>query len=193
MLKKLFVALFATFLFVVPEVYAHTYLDSTNPSDGSTITQDLQTISLNYSGIIEEGSTFNVRTSSGSDVPLDSITLKESVLSGTFASPIPNDTYTVNWKSISQDGHPLAGSFSFTVHLPTAAESAKSVIPGDDTEQKIASDVTSIVDTLQTDTDSEGGVSFWVLVMVLTVIVVALGAFSAYSYRRSFVKRKTNK
>lgn len=190
MLKPLCVALIATFLFVVPEIYAHTYLDSTNPSDGSTITQDLQTISLNYSGIIEQGSTFSVRTSSGSEIPLDSITVHEGVLSGTFASPLPNDTYTVEWDSISQDGHPLSGSFSFTVNHPTAAETAEGKIPGADTDQKIESDVTGLVDTLQTDTDTENGFSFWVLVVVLTVIVLALGGFSAYSYKRSFVKRK---
>lgn len=193
MFKQLFVALIATFLVVVPTTYAHTYLDSTNPADGETITQDLQTIELSYSGEIEEGSTFNVWTSSGSEIPLDSISVNEGVLSGTFATPLPNDTYTVEWDSISQDGHPLSGSFSFTVNMPTAAETAEGKIPGADTDQKIESDVADLVGTLQTDTDTENGVSFWVLVIVLTIIVLALGAFSAYSYKRSFVKRKKDK
>lgn len=190
MLKQLFVALIATFLVVVPEAFAHTYLDSTNPADGAKITQDLQTITLSYSGVIEEGSTFKVMTSSGSEIPLDSINVHEGVLSGTFASPLPNDTYTVEWDSISQDGHPLSGSFTFTVNNPTAAETAEGKIPGDDTDQKIESDVADLVDTLQTDTDTENNFSFWVLVIVLTVIVLSLAAFSAYSYKRSFVKRK---
>lgn len=193
MLKPLILVLVATFLVVVPDSYAHTYLDSTNPTDGATITQDLQTITLTYSGQIEEGSTFSVRTSHGSEIPLDSISLHNGVLSGTFASPLPNDTYKVEWNSISQDGHPLSGTFSFTVNMPTATETEEGVISGANTDQQIESDVASIVDTVQTETDSEGGSSFWILVIILTIIVVALGAFSAYSYRRSFVKRKNEK
>lgn len=193
MLKPLFIALIASLLVFVPEAFAHTYLDSTKPTDGATITQDLQTITLTYSGQIEEGSTFSVHTSAGSEVPLDSIKVQDGVLSGTFASPLPNDTYKVEWNSISQDGHPLSGSFSFTVNRPTAAETAEGKIPGGDTDQQIESNVDTIVDNVKTETNSEGGSSFWLLVIILTIIVVALGVFSAYSYRRSFVKRKNDK
>ena len=193
MLKPLFVAFVASFLVFVPDAFAHTYLDSTKPTDGATITQDLQTITLTYSGQIEEGSTFSVHTSAGSEVPLDSIKVQDGVLSGTFASPLPNDTYKVEWNSISQDGHPLSGSFSFTVDRPTAAETAEGKIPGSDTDQQIESNVDTIVDNVKTETNSEGGSSFWLLVIILMIIVVALGVFSAYSYRRSFVKRKNDK
>ena len=190
MLKQLLFTLVATLLLFAPETFAHTYLDSTNPPDGATITEEIQTIELNYSGKIEEGSIFKVLASNGSEMAMESITLNDGRLTGTFGSPLPNDTYTVKWDSISEDGHPLSGSFSFTVN-EHVADNGK--VSSADTSKQIESDVSSIVDTLKTETDSEDGNSIWGLIIVLGIIIVIFAVLTVYTYKRSFIKRKNNK
>ncbi|MBD8032980.1 copper resistance CopC family protein [Solibacillus merdavium] len=189
MMKQLLLALAATFLLFVPGANAHTYLDSTNPAKGATVTEDLRKIELKYSGEIEEGSIFKVLSSDGSEMPITSITLNDGVLTGTLASPLPNDTYIVEWNSISEDGHPLTGTFSFTVNTaknPNNQETAA------DTVEKLDSNVDSIVDTLKDETDSEGDNSIWTLIIVVAIIVLVLVVITMYSYKRWLVKRKGN-
>ncbi|WP_274306921.1 copper resistance CopC family protein [Solibacillus daqui] len=193
MLKQLLFTLVATFLLFVPKTYGHTYLDSTNPTDGATITEELQTIDLVYSGKIEEGSIFKVLASDGSEMAMESFTINDDVLTGTLASPLPNDTYTVEWDSISQDGHPLSGSFSFTINAHVASNTDNETESGADTSEQIASDVSKIVDTLKTETDSEDGNSIWALIIVIAIILLVITVVTIYSYKRTYVKRKKNK
>ncbi|MGE7024137.1 copper resistance CopC family protein [Solibacillus cecembensis] len=193
MLKQLMFTLVATFLLVVPKTYAHTNLELTNPTDGATVTEELQTIELNYSSKIEDGSSFKVLASDGSEMAMESFAINDDVLTGNIASPLPNDNYTVKWDIISQDGHPLSGSFTFTMNALVASESDNDKIAGSDTNEKIASDVTEIVDTLKTETDSEDGNSIWALISVIVIILVVITVITIYTYKRTYVKRKKNK
>lgn len=190
MMKQLLFSLAATFLLFVPGAYAHTYLDSTTPAKGATVTEALKTIELKYSGNIEEGSIFKVLSSDGSEMAIDSMTLNDGVLTGTLASPLPNDTYIVEWNSISEDGHPLTGSFSFTINIAKNPDNQENAA---DTVEKLDSNVDSIVDTLKDETDSEGNNSIWTLIIVVSIIVLVLVGITIYSYKRWLVKGKGNK
>lgn len=190
MIKQLAFALLATFVLFVPTTYAHTALESTNPGDGATVTEELQTIELKYSGKIEEGSVFKVLKSDGTEVALDSITLNNGVLTGKLASPLPNDTYTVEWDSISEDGHPLSGSFSFTVNVPAASGSTEGTDATTSTENTEGTNTSTVADTSDTATDTADDGGAWTLIIIVGIIIIALAIFSAYSYKRAFVKKK---
>lgn len=114
-MKKIILSAFALFLLFSPQAFAHTYLDVTTPADGDIVTTDIQTIELNYSGKIEEGSFFTLEGSEGNEIPVSSFTVENGKLTGQLDEPLKNDTYTVKWNSISQDGHPLSGHYSFKV------------------------------------------------------------------------------
>ena len=197
MMKQLLFALVATFLIFVPKTYAHTYLDSTNPTDGATVTEELQTIELNYSGKIEEGSIFKVLASDGSEMKIESIVLNDGVLKGNLAAPLPNDTYTVNWDSISQDGHPLSGSFSFTVNVAGNSNSADNNNGAGTMEDKEVADDIAALETAdakdKTTVEKADDGSTWTLIIVVGIILVALAIISHYAYYRAFVKRKNKK
>lgn len=191
MRKQLLLSIVATFLFFLPEAFAHTHLESTNPADGESVKENIQTIDLTYEGKIEEGSTFKVLASDGEEMPIHSLSLNEGVLSGIMLDPLPNDTYTVEWDSISEDGHPLSGSFSFTVNAPAGSETKKEEDTAADTTEKIANDMNSLVDTLkdETNSDEDDEGSFWTLVIVITLIVLVLAVITMYSYKRWLVKK----
>lgn len=180
MMKQLLFALAAIFLLFVPEVYAHTHLESTNPAEGETVTENIQTIDLAYGGKIEEGSTFKVIASDGKEMAIHSISINEGVLSGIMLDPLPNDTYTVEWDSISEDGHPLTGSFTFKVNAPKTNKEEDSAA---DTTEKIENDVNSLVDTLkdETNSDEDDEGSFWTLIIVTALIVLVLTVITMYS------------
>ena len=124
-MRTILLSILAALFLVVPNAAAHTYLDTTNPEDGAVVVDPLQSIELTYAGKIEEGSTFKVIASNGEEIDTASMELVNGVLTGTFASPLPNDNYIVEWNSISADGHPLTGQFSFTVDAPVTEETVE--------------------------------------------------------------------
>lgn len=101
--------------------FAHSHLGETSPADGETVTEPLQQITLQFDGEIEQGSYIDVISSTGATIEAN-MTIGAGVLTGTFAEPLPNDTYTLDWSIISADGHPLEGEYSFTVNAPIAEQ-----------------------------------------------------------------------
>lgn len=63
---------------------------------------------------------------------------------------------------------------------------------GNDTTEKIESDVTSLVDTLKDEADSDASDegSFWTLVIVIAIIVVILGILTIYITKRLYTKKR---
>ncbi|MEK4386165.1 copper resistance CopC family protein [Solibacillus sp. FSL W7-1464] len=189
MRKQLLLSFVAAFLLFVPGAIAHTHLVSTNPAEGETVSENIKTIDLTFEGKVEEGSIFKVIASDGKEMDIHSISINNGVLSGIMLDPLPNDTYTVEWDSISEDGHPLSGTFSFAVNAPR--ETKKEEDTAADTTEKITDDVNSLVDTLkdETNSDEDDEGSFWTLVVVITLIVLVLAVITMYSYKRWLVKK----
>lgn len=115
-MKKLLLSVtFLITLFFATTAFAHTELSTTNPEDGSELTETIDTVTLTYSGQIEEGSVFEVITGSGEEISVTEFTIEEGVLTGQLEQPLENGMYTVNWNSISEDGHPLNGTFTLAM------------------------------------------------------------------------------
>ena len=117
MKKTSLAALFLAVSLSATSVDAHTHLLSTNPGNGAEVTTELSSITLTYGGQIEEGSFFEITSSEGQNIEVETFTVEDRVLTGSLAQPLENDAYTVAWTSISEDGHPLTGEFSFTVNV----------------------------------------------------------------------------
>lgn len=167
-MKTMLFSILAALLLFVPNAAAHTYISETIPQDGSTVTENVQQVVLTFEGKIEEGSTFKVIAADGTAYTPQSITLVDGVLTGTFEPALANETYTVKWDTISQDGHPLSGEFGFTVN----ASVEEQVIEKEEesTEQEVAPSV----ETTQkaNDEDAEKSTSPLLLVGGLLVIII---------------------
>ena len=168
-MKPLLLSILAALLLFVPNAAAHTYLDTTIPQDGATVTDSLQTIELKYSGKIEEGSTFTVKASDGTEFALDGITLENGVLTGTLAKPLPNDTYTIEWNSISQDGHPLSGEFAFTVDVPVVEET---VTDTPEEETTVEQSQVELTEPTVSDEDEKSSSPLLIVGVILFVIIL---------------------
>ena len=133
MKKTSLAALFLAVSLSATSVDAHTHLLSTNPVNGAEVTTELSSISLTYGGQIEEGSFFEITSSEGQNIEVEAFTVGDRVLTGSLAQPLENGAYTVAWTSISEDGHPLTGEFSFTVNVHIEEQTA----PTDEQETEV--------------------------------------------------------
>jgi copper resistance protein C len=124
--KIIFLILFLLIAFA-PQAAAHTQLMSSDPEEGEVVTEDLHTITLTFGENIEEGSTFDLLDSDGNPL-LDSenISIEDEEVIGTLPNPLADGEYEVDWYTISADGHPIEGAFTFTVDREEEASAEES-------------------------------------------------------------------
>ncbi|HCG54870.1 MULTISPECIES: copper resistance CopC family protein [Brevibacterium] len=116
-LKLGFAALLVAALsvFAFAPASAHDQLVSSTPEDGSKLDQQPEWIEMTFSGDIQEvGSEVKVVTD-GTDVSAGELTVDGKKLSSALPDNLKPGDYTVTWRVVSQDGHPISGDFDFTI------------------------------------------------------------------------------
>ncbi|MEK4080371.1 copper resistance CopC family protein [Solibacillus sp. FSL K6-1126] len=179
-MRTILLSILAALFILVPNAAAHTYLDTTNPEDGAVVTELLQSIELTYTGKIEVGSTFKVISSNGEEIETVSMDLVDGVLTGTFDSPLPNDDYTVEWNSISADGHPLSGQFSFTVDAPVAEEPVEEKVTEENEEQVEVNETVenNVAETTAADEEESSNNTLLYIVGALLLLIIMVSIFT---------------
>lgn len=96
-------------------VGAHSKGETTVPADGAVLTDTPPVIAMTFDAPMRitvlrltdgAGEEHDVERHSGLDAVME--------LSATPA-PLPAGDYTVEWRGLSADGHPMSGAFGFTV------------------------------------------------------------------------------
>ncbi|MEB4615929.1 copper resistance CopC family protein [Leucobacter sp. M11] len=133
-----------------PAALAHDQLVGTTPAAGSTVDEAPGEVMLEFSNsLIELGTEIKVTDASGEDVAQGEPQLNAREVTQALPSDLADGEYTVIWRVVSSDSHPISGKFSFVVGdgAPTEAtpsesassESASSesatATPGEDTEE----------------------------------------------------------
>lgn len=121
-MKKLIVASLVALLtaFTSPiAANAHDDAVSTYPSSGETVEAGLVGIQVSFSGDVmasetNEGFEIRVSDSQGNEQPVGCLSAAGTTLSSTASLATAGD-YKVDWRSVGSDGHPLEGSFKFTL------------------------------------------------------------------------------
>ncbi|MFC7464329.1 copper resistance protein CopC [Brachybacterium sp. GCM10030252] len=105
--------------------HAHDTLISTDPADGDTLEASPDDITLTFSADVLEVSPV-VRISDESGETLSEITpsVEGPTATAELEEPLPAGTYTVEWRVVSSDGHPIEGTFDITVEQDTDAGAA---------------------------------------------------------------------
>uniref|UniRef100_UPI000CE34375 copper resistance CopC family protein n=1 Tax=Arthrobacter sp. B1805 TaxID=2058892 RepID=UPI000CE34375 len=97
---------------------AHDSLVSTSPAEGEMITTDPGEVSLTLTGAPQSSNTLQttiIEVTAGDGHPASSgeVTIDGPVIS-TGVELEHADSYTVDWRTVSADGHPIEGSYVFT-------------------------------------------------------------------------------
>ena len=144
--RILVAVLFTAFLALVAPsaATAHSELLESNPVADSTVAELPAAVILTFNQDIQpEFSTVTLTDSNGTNWIPDAPTVDGPRVRATIDATAPASVYTVGYRVLSADGHPISGSFAFTftpdrtpgVVQSGAAVAAESTQVGDDAAQ----------------------------------------------------------
>ncbi|WMT18449.1 copper resistance CopC family protein [Parageobacillus toebii] len=181
MMKKMILIMFLIFLCIPSIGYAHSYLSSSNPKERETVTTPLKTITLTFETKIEKLSTMHL-FKSGNEIPFNNITVKDNQLIGTVSTPLENGSYTIVWKIVGEDGHPITGEIPFDVKvaqnkIKTPSQSTTSTTKQDGIEKN-----TKLEKSQKKEEDSQAkntSSSTWIRILIVSLgIILIVGLIS---------------
>ncbi|WP_380161986.1 copper resistance protein CopC [Kineococcus sp. R86509] len=101
--------------------YAHDQLRSTNPADGMVLEQAPSQLEMTYNAdILPIASLAILRDGAGNDIPTGDPVVDGKTLTLAWPAGMGGGDYAVVWRVVSSDGHPIQGTFSFTVQAAAA-------------------------------------------------------------------------
>ncbi|MGY1773249.1 copper resistance CopC family protein [Blastococcus sp. SYSU D00813] len=116
-----------------PAASAHDQLSAATPADGASVATAPAEVALRFSGVVQElGARVAVTGPGGTAVGDGEPRVVDTTLTQPLAPGLPAGTYTVEWRVTSADGHPIAGTTSFTVTsggAPAPVQEASSTEP----------------------------------------------------------------
>ncbi|MFD1863653.1 copper resistance protein CopC [Planococcus chinensis] len=119
-MKKIMMLLMV-FLMLTPfAAHAHTALTDSNPASGETLAEQPGQIELTFNTDIEEGSSMALQGPNGA-VEVAELSLNANMMFGSVPTDLENGSYTISWKIIGADGHPIEGEVPFSVEIAAPA------------------------------------------------------------------------
>ncbi len=132
---------------------AHADLVSVSPEDGSSLTAAPPEVTLTFSDTINtEFAKVTVNAEDGTSVTSGAPSVDGAVVTQRLVSSMGGGTYTVAYRVVSEDGHPVSGSSTFSVDSP-GPEGEVASTPPSGSRTKSA---TSTVGTSSTSTGTGG-------------------------------------
>lgn len=102
-------------LMFAPAVNAHDQLIGSNPEDGAELAQQPPWIELEFSGEVQElGSEIQVMHE-GQDVYAGETAFDGTTVMGALPDDLGPGDYTIVWRVVSSDGHPISGEVNFAI------------------------------------------------------------------------------
>ena len=95
---------------------AHTELLKSNPADGSTLSSVPAVITLTFNEpVLDQGASIVAKAADGTAIRLDAVTVADAEVGATWPQTAGEGRYTISWRAVADDGHPVTGSFVFTI------------------------------------------------------------------------------
>lgn len=168
---------------------AHTGFESSDPTDGATVGEPVDIVTLTFTGQAEPtGGGFQVLDATGVLREPDQATTDDGLTwTLRFDPALAGGTIGVRWEVKAPDAHPIAGSFSFTVTAPlptpiqpSEPESASSTLD----DEPVASPDAALEAFLETDAPptvdpARVGASGRILTLAGTLVGVGALVFAA--------------
>ncbi|MGG3281507.1 copper resistance protein CopC [Paenibacillus solani] len=120
--SSVFLALIMLLVLAFPTAtWAHSKLETSTPAADAKLTENVKEVSLSFNENIDENlSTIKIKNEQGEAVEVSEVNVTENNMVGTLAAPLPTGSYTVEWKIVGGDGHPVDGTYNFEVDAPEA-------------------------------------------------------------------------
>jgi copper resistance protein C len=190
-------AVLASVLLVAGPAQAHNRVIATNPAAGSTVTAlpEAFTITTDLSMLAIGGSTasflLDVSDAQGRHYGDGCVTIVDNTMSEQGVELGAAGEYTVDWQLVSQDGHPISGSYTFTWQPPAGTKAAKGAATTQRCGEKGGTGTTTGTTSKPGADDDQGrgaavplGDVLWIGGAVLAVLVAAGATLLVVTRRR---------
>ena len=164
-------------LAVATPAQAHDELVSSYPQANSTITSSPAEITLSFSGELIAGmqsAAVEVIAPDGQNIATDAPSEDGTSITQHLAPNPPAGLFTVRWKVVSSDGHPISGEYTYTVAPTDAVPSSPAATPSTapQTPTPTATATEAPADNGYGGETSGGGDTFAILAVVGGVVVL---------------------
>ena len=133
LLRALVGALFftAAVLSAAAPASAHDAVESSSPAQGATVAAPPETVSVTFNKApLALGSQFQVKDAAGTNWAEGPVDIVDNVASQKLRAGAPAGEFTVLWRVVSSDSHPIEGTFTFTATAAAAGSGTASPAPG---------------------------------------------------------------
>jgi len=109
---------------------AHDAAESTSPAQGASLAAPPEEVSVTFSNPpLGIGSSFSVKDAGGAEWADGSVQIVDNVATQKLRQGGPSGSYTVAWRVVSSDSHPIEGTFTFTVAAGAAGAAPSGAAP----------------------------------------------------------------
>lgn len=172
---------------------AHSVLIGTSPSDGDELDAAPEEVSLTFNeDLVDLGTEVVVTGPDGQEASTGETDVTGPVASRPLASDLAAGDYEVTWRVTSADGHPISGTFAFTVSGD--ASGAEEPAPTDETgetpqatpESTETTEPAEPAETHESDaTDEAAPIIGWLLAGGVVLIAVVIGGLLLANRRKN--------
>lgn len=163
---------------------AHDQLIGSSPAADAVLDAAPSDVTLTFNAdVLPISPTIIVRDAAGAVVVDAEPTVSGAVVSTPLPADLPPGTYAVVWRVVSTDGHPIEGTFAFTI----AGAAPPPPAPGEPTTAPTTSEpaATAASPTPETDDDADAaGMSSFVPLALAVGAAGAVGAAALLTVRR---------
>ncbi|TQL46920.1 copper resistance CopC family protein [Subtercola boreus] len=175
---------------------AHDALAASTPAAGETVTTNLEKVSLTFTEAplsdFETATIIRVTGPDGVDIVSGEVSIADNIITAPVTFEITGD-YLLQWQTVSVDGHPISGEFSFSYTAqPTAVPAPETPartappeaarVPDASTSNAAEQDATAPATATVTAADLGQGVLPIIALGVLGAGIVIMGV--AFALRR---------
>ncbi|MFD5278722.1 copper resistance protein CopC [Pseudarthrobacter sp. NPDC058362] len=162
---------------------AHDAAESSSPAQGATVPAPPDRVSVTFSqkplGI---GASFSVKDASGAEWADGPVEIVDNVATQKLKNGGPAGKYTVAWRVVSSDSHPIEGTFSFTA---AGAASGSTAPSGSTTAAASVPAITTPQPGVTSEPEPAGdGQPFQWSIVIFAAVAVGLLATLAFLARR---------
>jgi hypothetical protein len=162
-------ALAAAVLLGAPPAQAHDVLESTNPANGATVQAVPASVVLTFDHTpIGVGTEILVKDPTGTNQSEGPAKIVDTNVTQALKPGAPAGTYTVIWRVVSSDSHPIEGTLTFTARAPGNGSTAPG--PATGATATAAAPAPAAAPT-------GGGWVLWLVIAAAAVLAVVVGAF----------------
>lgn len=116
---------------------AHDAAESSSPADGASLPAPPEQVSVTYNNNpLGIGASFSIKDAAGTEWADGAVEIVDNVASQKLRAGAPAGAYTVSWRVVSADSHPIEGTFGFTAagaaagSAPATGPTAAATVPG---------------------------------------------------------------